>query len=297
MNHKVLLLNAGYSLRGLMRKTPNLREQFALLGIDFANEVAVTDRRQLINQISQSVKENNLILIVDNAPQLQVREILAQGFNKPLHKDPTAVRNLEEYCSRTGRAIVDELMQSAMIPQGATVLSDPACAQAGFIMSYPSTSIVLVSGSARNTLQLIVNQLYPKLLGKYYPGAVMVDIPLKEGKEEEVQDYIERVQNRLENFLPLLGGTAENPVLRLIAVKESEKSSRQSCNSFLEDLVSECGNVTTVPLVGVKGLRAVEKNLAEEQFFRSSQGKNKWNLCCAAGNNFPGKGSCCAGQR
>ena len=259
MNHKVLLLNAGYSLRGLMRKNPNLRDQFALLGIDFANEVVITDRNQLINQISQSVKENKLLLIVDNAPQLQAREILAQGFNKPLHKDPTAVENLQLYCSRTGRGNTEEMLRGTMIPQGATVLSDPACAQAGFVMSYPSINIVLVSGPSQSTLRLIVNQLYPVLLGKFFPGAVMVDIPLKEGREEDVQDYIERVQDRLYDFLPLLGGTADNPVLRLIAVKEDEKSSRQSCNSFLEDLVSECGNVTTIARIGMKGLRAVEK--------------------------------------
>ena len=71
VNHKVLLLNAGFSLYGLIQQNPTLKQQFALLGLNFGNEVMVNDRQQLIGQISQSVKNCRLLLLVDNAPELR----------------------------------------------------------------------------------------------------------------------------------------------------------------------------------------------------------------------------------
>lgn len=94
MKHKILLLNTGYSLHSLMRANPNLCQQFLLLGLDFGNEVMVSDRQQLISQISQSVRDSKFILILDNAPVLRAREILAQGFNKPLRQDSKAMQDM-----------------------------------------------------------------------------------------------------------------------------------------------------------------------------------------------------------
>ena len=129
MNHKVLLLNAGFSLYGLIQQNPTLKQQFALLGLNFGNEVMVNDRQQLIGQISQSVKNCRLLLLVDNAPELRAREILAQGFNKPLHQDEKALRDIREYLSQNGR-MANARLQNAMIPQDAVPLSDPGFGQA-----------------------------------------------------------------------------------------------------------------------------------------------------------------------
>lgn len=124
MNHKVLLLNAGFSLYGLIQQNPTLKQQFALLGLNFGNEVMVNDRQQLIGQISQSVKNCRLLLLVDNAPELRAREILAQGFNKPLHQNEKALQDIREYLSQNGR-MANARLQNAMIPQDAVPLSDP----------------------------------------------------------------------------------------------------------------------------------------------------------------------------
>lgn len=260
MKHIILSLNAGYSLHSLMQSNPNLSAQFELLGIDCKREVAVADRNQLITQISQSVKNNRLILILDNEPQIRAREILAQGFNKPLHQDAKALQNISEYFTRAGRMADQELLKDAMIPKDAVALSEAGCPFAGFAMFYPTCCIALVPGTGATALRLIVNHLYPLLLKNLYPGAVMTDVPIREECVQDVQEYLERVKRRNPDFLPMLGGTSARPVLRLIAVKESRSQSAQCCNSFLEDLVSECGNVTTISGVGMKGIQAVEKN-------------------------------------
>lgn len=260
MKHKILLLNTGYSLRGLMHSNPNLYEQFLLLGIDFGNEVIVNDRQQLISQISQSVRDSKLILILDNAPVLRAREILAQGFNKPLTQDQTIIQHLQSVRS----TLSSEQIHSSMIPQGAVPLIDTACSEAGFMLSYPSTNIVLLPGNGQSALRLLANQLYPLLLKQLYPGAVIADIPIKSEKSDDVLDYMEQVKGRTEGFLPLLGGTSSDPILRLIAVSDSEKRSRQRCDSFLEDIVSEYGNVTMISGVGHRGLKAVEKRIQKD---------------------------------
>ena len=106
------------------------------------------------------------------------------------------------------------------------------------------------------------NELFPLLLRQLYPGAVTADIPLRDDRVEEVEDYIDRTSSRrVSGFLPILGGSASSPVLRLIAIQEDERPSRQCCDSFLEDLTSECGKVSTIPGLGTRGLRAVEKKL------------------------------------
>ena len=261
MNHKVLLLNAGFSLYGLIQQNPTLKQQFALLGLNFGIEVMVNDRQQLIGQISQSVKNCRLLLLVDNAPELRAREILAQGFNKPLHQDEKALQDIREYLSQNGR-MANARLQNAMIPQDAVPLSDPGCGQAGFALFFPQTCVALVSGSAKDVLRLVANQLFPLLLRQLYPGAVTADIPLREDRGEEVEDYIAPPSSRrVSGFLPILGGSASSPVLRLIAIQEDERTSRQCCDSFLEDLTSECGKVSTIPGLGTRGLRAVEKKL------------------------------------
>ena len=261
MNHKVLLLNAGFSLYGLIQQNPTLKQQFALLGLNFGNEVMVNDRQQLIGQISQSVKNCRLLLLVDNAPELRAREILAQGFNKPLHQDEKALQDIRKYLSQNGR-MANARLQNAMIPQDAVPLSDPGCGQAGFALFFPQTCVALVSGSAKDVLRLVANQLFPLLLRQLYPGAVTADIPLRDDRVEEVEDYIDRTSSRrVSGFLPILGGSASSPVLRLIAIQEDERTSRQCCDSFLEDLTSECGKVSTIPGLGTRGLRAVEKKL------------------------------------
>ena len=75
MNHKVLLLNAGFSLYGLIQQNPTLKQQFALLGLNFGNEVMVNDRQQLIGQISQSVKNCRLLI---GGRQLQIEYYTAE---------------------------------------------------------------------------------------------------------------------------------------------------------------------------------------------------------------------------
>lgn len=257
MKHKILLLNTRYSLHSLMRANPNLCQQFLLLGLDFGNEVMVNDRQQLIAQISQSVRDNKLILILDNAPVLRAREILAQGFNKPLRQDSKVMQDMRA----AGNA---SMLQSAMIPQDAIPLSDPSCKEAGFLLHFTSTNVVLLPGDPKIALRLLANQLFPLLLKTFYPGSVTVDIPIRSDRQEDVSDYIDRIRNRPADFLPLLGGTSSSPVLRLIATCDSEKRSRQCCDSFLEDLVSECGKVTTISGIGRKGLRAVEKQMQKE---------------------------------
>ena len=195
MNHKVLLLNAGFSLYGLIQQNPTLKQQFALLGLNFGNEVMVNDRQQLIGQISQSVKNCRLLLLVDNAPELRAREILAQGFNKPLHQNEKALQDIREYLSQNGR-MANARLQNAMIPQDAVPLSDPGCGQAGFALFFPQTCVALVSGSAKDVLRLVANQLFPLLLRQLYPGAVTADIPLRDDRVEEVEDYIDRTSSR-----------------------------------------------------------------------------------------------------
>ena len=243
------MLNTGYSLHGLMQSNPNVAAQFALLGIDFDEERQVSSRQQLIEQVSRSVQDCQLLLLLDHDPQLRAREILAQGFRKPLHRDEQAAQQLASH----GQA------ETAMIPQDAIALTDPGCSQAGFVLFFPSVCVALIPGTAAEALRMLANQLFPMLLTNSFPGAVTVDVPLRADRIEEVQDYLERVRRRNRAFLPLLGGTTSNPVLRLIAAQDSQKRSRQCCDSFLEDLVSECGNVTTVSRVGVRGIRALER--------------------------------------
>ena len=116
-------LNAGYSLCSLLQNNPNLNAQFGLLGMDCRQEIAVTDSNQFIDQISRSVKDNRLILILDNAPELRAREILAQGFHKPLYR-PQGV--------------------SGQIPQDAVVMTEQGLAQPGFVMLYATCCIALI---------------------------------------------------------------------------------------------------------------------------------------------------------
>ena len=259
VNHKVLLLDTGYSLYRLMQQNPTLREEFELLGLDFSDEVMVSDRSRLIEQISASVRSCQLVLLVDHAPQLRAREILAQGFNKPLHQNERAAADIRKYLGNQGRMPSDRLLQGAMMPQDALPLSDPGCGQAGFVLFFPNTCVALVSGSAQEVLRQVANGLFGALLRHFYPGAVTADIPIRADKRKAVEDYIERTRRWQRNFLPILGGTPDHPVLRLIALREEEKLSRSCCNSFLEDLVSECGRVSTFSGVGIKGLHAVEK--------------------------------------
>lgn len=259
VNHKVLLLDTGYSLYRLMQQNPTLREEFELLGLDFSDEVRVNDRSRLIEQISASVRSCQLVLLVDHAPQLRAREILAQGFNKPLHQNEQAAADIRKYLGNQGRMPNDRLLQGAMMPQDSLPLSDPGCGQAGFVLFFPNTCVALVSGSAQEVLRQVANGLFDAMLRHFYPGAVTADIPIRADKRKAVEDYIERTRRWQQNFLPILGGTPDHPVLRLIALREEEKLSRSCCNSFLEDLVSECGRVSTFSGVGTKGLRAVEK--------------------------------------
>ena len=71
MKNQVLLLNTGYSLHGLMQSNPNVAAQFALLGIDFDEERQVSSRQQLIEQVSRSVQDCQLLLLLDHDPQLR----------------------------------------------------------------------------------------------------------------------------------------------------------------------------------------------------------------------------------
>lgn len=252
MKYKILSLNAGYSLCSLLQNNPNLNAQFGLLGMDCRQEIAVTDSNQFIDQISRSVKDNRLILILDNAPELRAREILAQGFHKPLYR-PQGV--------------------SGQIPQDAVVMAEQGLAQPGFVMLYATCCIALIPGTGSAAVRMIVNQLYPLLLRQLYPGAVMVDVPMREEQAQTAAEYLERIKKRNPDFLPMLGGTRESPVLRLIAVKETEKQSRSCCDSFLEDMVTECGNLTTVSGVGMRGTRAVQKRQQKEESTLDFTGK------------------------
>lgn len=95
-------MNAGFSLYGLIQQNPTLKQQFALLGLNFGNEVMVNDRQQLIGQISQSVKNCRLLLLVDNAPELRAREILARASINPCTRMKRALQDIRQYLSQNG---------------------------------------------------------------------------------------------------------------------------------------------------------------------------------------------------
>lgn len=258
MDHKVFLLSTGYSLHSLIQKNAGLCAQFEFLGIDFRNEAQLTDRQQLIKQLGPALQDNRFVLIMDGAPQMNVREILAQGFHKPLRQDDKIYEDIKTCLQRQGReSDFDE--RETLIPKEALALSAPDCPQAGFVLFYPNTCVAYLPGEPQTALRLLANELYPRLLRNLYSGAVMEDIPICKDKLEVLQDYLARIKRRPKHFLALLGGSRENPVLRMIAIKAERSDSEKCCNSFLEDVVCECGKISLIPGIGRKGLDALDK--------------------------------------
>ena len=255
VDHKVFLLSTGFSLESLIQKNPGLSAQFAFLGIDFSNEAQLRDRREFISQFNMAIQDNRFVLIVDNDPRMQVRDLLAQGFHKPLQRNPVIEKNIAG-CS-SGFSQIQEL--DMMIPQGAIPLSQPGCSRAGFVLFYPDTCIAYVPGEPQEALRLLANQLYPRLLRNLYSGAHMEDVPVLEDRIPDIKDYLSKFKRHPKHFTAILGGSDSNPVIRLIAIKPDKNDSQKCCNSFLEDMVCECGKVTPIRGIGRKGISALEK--------------------------------------
>ena len=251
----MFLLSTGYSLESLIQKNPGLSAQFGFLGIDFSNEAQLIDRRELISQFNMAIQDNRFVLIVDNDPRMQVRDLLAQGFHKPLYRSAVIERNIAGGSETFTQAQEREMM----IPRNAVPLSQPGCAHAGFVLFYPETCVAYVPGDSQAALRLLANELYPRLLKNLYPGAHIEDVPIREEKIPDLKKYLSKFKCHPRYFTAILGGSDSNPVLRLIAAKPDEEDSRKCCNSFLEDMVCECGQVTPVRGIGRKGISALEK--------------------------------------
>lgn len=271
MNTKVLCVQAGYTLWDLYTDFPWLAIEMEFLGLDFRDQTAVSSQRQFVRLMQKAADECNLLIVIDGSDDFYSRDIIAQGFHKPLEQNPAAARTIQAYLSKMGRGPNEAALSYAQIPAGSIPLLCPDSVEQGFVLLYPSICIAVVPSNKKVLRSVFAEKLYPLLLKSMNEGSYTVTIPLKPERASDVQAYIDQTCRHARGFLPLVCRERQGADLRLTAIRPTTGESSQCCDSFLEDLTSELGNVTKMSRIGRKGSRAAKSNRTpsggEEAFF------------------------------
>lgn len=260
MNTKIITVGAGYSLTDLVSSNPVLSEEFQFLGVELGQESTAANQQQFMQDVQAAVKSCNILLVVDGTQNFETKGIMARGFGKPLVQDENAMKAIQSYLQKSGQRGQHVSAEHAQIPQGAVLLPNEYGVDQGFLLLYPNICIAVLPAAPQSLIHSLESQFFPLLMKSLYKTGYTTRVPLQPSKAAQVEEYI-RQYGYSKGFLARVVQAPDGNWLRVAAVRNSPQESRQSCDSFLEDVTAEVGEISVIRGVGTRGTKVVEKKV------------------------------------
>jgi len=144
-----------------------LGRRLAELGVDVYHRQTVGDNQvRLVAALQLALSRSDLVLVSGGlGPTMDdiTREALAEVLGDRLVLDEAAVRHLEAYFSRIGRAMTDNNRRQAYRPDGADFIANRRGTAPGILARYQGRTIVCMPGVPRELETMFEEEVVPRL--------------------------------------------------------------------------------------------------------------------------------------
>ncbi len=151
--------------------TSFIAKHLAAHGIELIRTSTVGDDLSRIEEVLREAIEKSQIVITTGGlgptEDDLTREGVAKVFQSPLVFQPRLMDQIEEMFKRRGFRMTENNRKQAFIPEGAISIDNPKGTAPGFIMEYPSGSIISIPGVPFEMEYLLENSVIPYLRERF----------------------------------------------------------------------------------------------------------------------------------
>lgn len=137
------------------------------LGIEVRYKMVVGDHRQhLADAFRAAICRSNLIILTGGLGPTEDdinREVVADVLGKPLRETPEILEQIKKRFARIGRAMSENNIRQAMVPEGAEWLENKNGTAPGLWMEHEGTIVILLPGPPRELEAMFESACLPRL--------------------------------------------------------------------------------------------------------------------------------------
>ena len=242
MKLNVISVCSQYTGEELVAADSRTKAQSDFLKLQWEQGQFVRDAEDFLDVLQQSVNENSITVVLDGSDYYYSKTMIAEGLDLALEENGSARKAVEDYCEANNCLPSAQILEGAKLPQGCLPLCSKATNQQGFVLIRGGRCIAVFPAEAKAFAQMFSNGFFAFLLRNGAETAVSQTIALRESKVADVEEYL-RIFKHGKNILPLVYEEDGQHCLSVTAIRSTEAESRQACESLLENLQAEMGDV------------------------------------------------------
>ena len=242
MNTNVISVCSQYTGEELVALDPRAKAQSDFLKLQWEQGQYVSDAEDFLDVLQQSVNENAITVVLDGSDYYYSKTMIAEGLDLTLEENESARKAVEAYCEQNDRLPSAQLLEGAKLPQGCLPLCSKSTARQGFVLIRGGRCIAVFPAEEKAFGEMFSSGFFAFLLRNGAETAVSQTIAIRESKVADVEEYL-RIFKYGKNILPLVYEEDGQQYLSITAIRATEAESRQACESLLENLQAEMGDV------------------------------------------------------
>lgn len=242
MKLNVISVCSGYTADELLRSFPRTRAQSDFLKLQWQQGSSIQDLENFLDELQRSVNENAVTVVLDGSHGFYTKTMIAEGLGLDLEEDEKSRSAVEAYCRKNGISCGGPVLDGCRLPAGAIPMNSSETEKQGFILVRGGRCIVVFPAEEKSFDQMFSNGFYPFLLKNGADTAVVQTIAIRDSKVKDVEEYL-RLFKHGKNILPLLYQEDGQWNLSVTAIRGSESESRQACESLIENIEAEMGDI------------------------------------------------------
>ncbi len=242
MKLNVISVCSQYTGETLITASPRAKAQSDFLKLQWEQGAYVQDAENFLDVLQHSVDNNALTVVLDGSEQYYSKTMIAEGLGLALEESETARKAVEAYCEATDRLPAGSVFDGAKLPAGSLPLCSSSTANQGFVLVSGGRCIAVFPAEEKAFAEMFGSGFFAFLLRNGTDTAVTQTIAIRESKVADVEEYL-RIFKHGKNILPLVYEEDGMNYLSVTAIRATEESSRQACESLLENLQAEMGEV------------------------------------------------------
>jgi nicotinamide-nucleotide amidase len=142
-------------------------EQLALAGVDSHFQVKVGDNLgRIVLALREALARSEAVITCGGLGPTQddiTREAIAEVLNVPLHRDPVLAERIRAMFEARGRAMTDNNLRQADVPEGATIIPQTRGTAPGLICAVGHKVIYAVPGVPHEMEDMVLRAVLPDL--------------------------------------------------------------------------------------------------------------------------------------
>lgn len=254
MKLNVMSVCSQYTAEELLASSARAKAQSDFLNLQWEQGAVVHDLEDLLPALQQSVNENAITVVLDGTDGFYSKTMIAEGLDLELEEDPSARQAVESCCEARALPLAGHNSEGCRLPAGSLPLCSKDTLAQGFVLVRGGRCIAVFPAEKQSFDAMFSGGFYGFLLQNGAETAVVQTIAIQESKVADVEEYLHLFKHG-KNILPLLYEEDGQYYLSITAIRSTEAESRQACESLMENLQAEMGEVVLTAAAARKEMK------------------------------------------